>query len=98
MHSSTPPIAEVNLERYKTPLGKLARRFKASVELWKHKYHELKRDLKRFQNRAADAQRSRDQWKQQAQQWQASAQQRQAELDRLQAEVADLRSKQRQRS
>ena len=83
----------VNLDGYRTPLGKLARRFKASVELWKQKYRALKREMKRFQNRAADAQWSRDHWKEQAQQWQASAQQRQAELDRLRAETADSKSK-----
>jgi chromosome segregation ATPase len=90
--------AEVNLEGYKTPLTKLARRFKASVELWKQKYHQLKREIKRFQNRAADAQRSRDHWKQQAQQWQASAQQLQAEVDRLCAESAGPKNKLSQRS
>ena len=83
----------INLEGYRTPLGKLARRFKASVELWKAKYQELRRQVKRFQNRAADARRSRDRWKQQAQQWQASAQQLQDELDRLRAETANSKSK-----
>lgn len=83
----------INLKGYRTPLGKLARRFKASVELWKAKYQELQRQIKRFQNRAADAQRSRDRWKQQAQQWQASAQQLQDELDRLRAQTADPKSK-----
>jgi hypothetical protein len=82
------------IEGYKTPLGKLARRFKASVELWKAKYHELKRQIKREQNRAADSRRSREHWKQQAQQWKASAGQLQAEVDRLRAETPDPKSKQ----
>ena len=82
--------AEVNLDRYRTPLTKLAKRFKASVELWKQKYRNLKREIKRFQNRAADTRRSRDHWKQQAQQWQAATQQLQAELDQLHAESAAL--------
>ena len=78
----------VDLGRYKTPLRKLARRLKAGVELWKAKYHALKRDLKRYQNRAADAQRSRDRWKEQARGWKASAEQLQAELDRLREATA----------
>lgn len=82
-----------SLEGYKTPLGKLARRFKASVELWKTKYHELKRQNKREQNRVADSRRSREHWKQQAQQWEATAGQLQAELDRVRAETADPKSK-----
>ena len=92
------PEAEVNLEGYRTPLAKLARRFKASLELWKEKYRHVQREIKRFKNRAADAQRSRDHWKRQAQQWQASAQRQQAEVHRLQAEVADLQSKPSKRS
>lgn len=78
----------VDLSGYKTPIGKLARRFKASVELWKARYHELKRERKRFQNRAADAQRSRDHWKALAQQWQDTAAQLQAELEGLREETA----------
>jgi len=85
---------EVDLGRYKTPLSKLAKRFKASVELWKAKYYELKSEIKRYQNRANDARRSRDNWKQQAQQWRASAEQLQAELDLLRNETSDSKSKQ----
>jgi uncharacterized coiled-coil DUF342 family protein len=94
MDLSTQPGSRINLEQYKTPLGKLARRFKASLELWKAKYQELKRQLKRHQNRAADARRSRDQWKEQAQQWKACAQQLQGELDRLRAEMSAPKTKQ----
>jgi len=77
---------EVSLDSYKTPLGKLAKRFKGSVELWKAKYRQLKSEIKRYQNRANDARRSRDQWKEQAQQWKSSAEQLQAEVDRLQSQ------------
>lgn len=85
--------AGVDLAEYKTPLGKLARRFKASLEQWKSKHHNLKKRIKYFQNRAADACRSRDHWKEKTQQWKTSAQQLQAELDRLRAETADAKSK-----
>ena len=77
---------EVSLDSYKTPLGKLAKRFKGSVELWKAKYRQLKSEIKRYQNRANDAWQSRDHWKEQAQQWKASAEQLQAEVDRLQSQ------------
>ena len=83
----------VSLDGYKTPLVKLARRFKASLEHWKAKYQQLRRELKRFQNRAADARRSRDHWKEQAQHWKASAEQLQAELDRRRAETTGSNSK-----
>lgn len=93
MDTAPSGVIEVNLEGYKTPLTKLARRFKASLELWKAKYQDLKRDLKRLQNRVYDARRSRDHWKQQAQQWQTTAQQLQGELDRLQQAAAVPKSK-----
>ena len=77
---------EVNLDSYKTPLSRLAKRFKASVELWKAKCRQLKSEIKRYQNRANDARRSRDRWKEQAQQWKVSAEQFQAELDLLRSQ------------
>lgn len=83
----------VDLDKYQTPLGKLAKRFKASLELWKSKHREVKQTIKRYQNRAHDAQRSRDHWKEQARRWkqqaqllEASAEQLQVELDRLREE------------
>ncbi len=89
----------VPLRQYQTPLGKLAKRFKASLELWKSKYHEVKRTIKRYQNRARDAQRSRDHWKeqaghwkQQAQEFEASAQHLTAERDRLRTEACDFQN------
>lgn len=77
---------EVNLGSYKTPLSRLAKRFKASVELWKAKYRQLQSEIKRYQNRANDARRSRDRWKEQAQQWKASAEQLQAQVDLLRSQ------------
>ncbi len=84
---------EVNLGSYKTPLGKLAKRFKGSVELWKAKYRQLKSEIKRYQNRANDARRSRDRWKEQAEQWKVSAEQLQVELDRLQSQGGGPKNK-----
>ena len=84
---------EVSLSGYKTPLSKLAKRFKGSVELWKAKYRQLQSEIKRYQNRANDARRSRDQWKEQAQQWKASAAQLQAEVDRLQSQSSGPKNK-----
>lgn len=84
---------EVNLDRYKTPLHRLAKRFKASVELWKAKYRQLQSEIKRYQNRAHDARRSRDHWKDQARQWKVSAEQFQAELDLLRRQDSDPNNK-----
>ena len=84
---------DADLGNYKTPLNKLAKRFKASVELWKAKYQQLKAEMKRYQNRANDARRSRDKWKEEAQQWKASAQQLEAELELLRNETSDPKSK-----
>jgi uncharacterized coiled-coil DUF342 family protein len=98
MELSGEAVVRVDVGGYKTPLGKLARRFKASLESWKTKYQELRRQLKRYQNRAADAARSRDGWKKQSQHWKACAEQLQAEVDRLRAETADPKSKPHQRS
>ncbi len=84
---------EVNLGSYKTPLSRLAKRFKASVELWKSKYRQLKSEIKRYQNRANDARRSRDHWKEQAQQWKVSAEQFQVELDLLRSQDSGPKNK-----
>jgi|GEM_PF-5900831 len=69
----------VSLGSDKPPLGKLVKRFKGSVELWKAKYRQVKSEIKRYQNRANDARRSRDRWKQQSPQWKASCEQLQTE-------------------
>ena len=66
---------------YKTPLHKLARRWKGSAQLWKDKYFKVKAAIKAFKNAAADARRSRDRWRLKAEHWQATAQQLQRELD-----------------
>jgi hypothetical protein len=77
----------IDIRRYKTPLHKLARRWKQSAELWKAKHLEVKATIKRYQNAASDARRSRDCWKEKARQWQQTAEQLQAEVDRLQVEA-----------
>lgn len=79
--------SSVDLSCYKTPLLKLARRWKSSVELWKSKYFSVQATIKRYQNSAADARRSRDRWKAKAGEWQATAERLQAELDRREAAV-----------
>jgi hypothetical protein len=79
---------EMDVREYKTPLQKLARRWKGSVQLWKDKYLEVKGTIKAFQNAAADARRSRDGWRQKAEQWKATAEQLQVELDRQRSEAA----------
>lgn len=79
---------DVDLSGYKTPLHKLARRLKGSVELWKAKYFEVKATIKRHQNAVADARRSRDAWREKAEQWQATAEQLRSEVSQLRAELA----------
>jgi len=79
---------EVVVSEYKTPLQKLARRWKGSVQLWKAKYWEVKGTIKAFQNAVADARRSRDRWREKAEQWKATAEQLQVELDRQRNESA----------
>ena len=88
MELSTKLDGELEVREYKTPLLKLAGRWKQSVWLWKDKYFEVKGCLKGFQNAAADARRSRDGWRQKAEQWQATAEQLQRELDRQRSETA----------
>ena len=56
-----------------------------SRDLWKNKYAELKVELKRFRQRIADIDRSRAQWRRQAED---AGQQ----VDALQAENARLRA------
>ena len=53
----------VIVSEYKTPLQKLTRWWKGSVQLWNGKYWEVKVTIKAFQNAVADARRSRDGWR-----------------------------------
>jgi hypothetical protein len=56
-----------------------------SRDLWKKKYAELKLELKRFRQRVADIDRSRAQWRRQAED-------ARRQLEALQAENARLRA------
>ena len=85
------PASEVG---FKSPLRVLSRAFRQSRDRWKAKYIELRVELKRWRNRAADATKARDRWREQAEQ--AKAQMRQiaddaqhalAEAERLRVEV-----------
>lgn len=53
---------------FKSPRRILVRFFKRSRDNWKRKYMEIKKEIKRLHNRAADARKSRDHWKQLAKQ------------------------------
>ena len=88
MELSANSEGEVAISDYKTPLQKLARRWKGSLQLWKGKYLEVKGTIKAFQNAAADARRSRDGWRQKAEHWKATAEQLQIELDRQRSAAA----------
>ena len=48
---------------FKSPVRILARFFQSSRDNWKQKYVDLKAEIKRYKNQAADARRSRDAWK-----------------------------------
>jgi chromosome segregation ATPase len=58
-----------------------------SRDLWKNKYAKLKLDHKRLQQRVADVDRSRAQWRNHAQSAQLQMEQLQAENTRIQAEL-----------
>ena len=88
MELSLDTDGEVAVSEYKTPLQKLARRWKGSLQLWKGKYLAAKGTIKAFQNAAADARRSRDGWRQKAEHWKATAEQLQIELDRQRSAAA----------
>lgn len=76
---------------YKSPRRILLRFFRQSRNRWKAKYKELKKDLKRVENRARDVQKSRDAWRQKAEQAKAEAEASRAENARLEKELAAAR-------
>ena len=76
---------------YKSPRRILLRFFRQSRNRWKAKYKELKKDLKRAENRARDVQKSRDAWREKAEQAKAEAEACRAENARLEKELAAAR-------
>jgi chromosome segregation ATPase len=65
----------------------LVRFFRSSRDKWKQKYMDVKTEIKRYKNRAADAGRSRDQWKTKARELEEKTHRLEDELTRLQAEL-----------
>jgi len=79
-------VERVDLSLFKSPLRILTRRFLTSRDNWKQKCLQAKGDIKRFKNKAADAVKSREQWKRKFEQMQAQVQSLEAELAQLRAE------------
>ena len=76
---------------FKSPLRILARAFRQSRDRWKAKYMELRAELKRLRNRAADASKARDRWREQAEQAKAQVQQTDDDVQRALTEAERLR-------
>ena len=74
-----------DISTYKSPQRMLVRFFRCSRDNWKQKYMDIKAQIKRFKNQAADARRSREQWKTKAESFQAKFHRLEAELAALQA-------------
>ncbi len=79
-------MEQIDLSTFKSPLRILARRFWSSRDNWKRKCLQAKNDIKRFKNKAADAVKSRDQWKQKFEHLQERTESLEAELTQLRAE------------
>lgn len=84
--------ADQGQRTFKSPRRVLLRSFLRSRERWKAKYMAQKPKLKRLRNRAADAQRARDQWRERAQTAAADAAQARAELAAAQAQLAAVQA------
>jgi gas vesicle protein len=83
------PASEVG---FKSPLRILARAFRQSRDRWKAKYMELRTEMRRWRNRAADATKARDRWREQAEQAKAKIQQADDDAQRAIAEAERLRT------
>ena len=90
--------ADKGQHAFKSPRRVLVRSFLHSRERWKAKYMAQKPKIKRLRNRAADAQRARDQWRQRAQTAEADAAQARAELTAAQAQLAELTAAEKKRA
>ena len=74
---------------FKSPRRILLRSFLRSRERWKAKYMSQKPKLKQLRNRAADAARARDRWRERAETAEAEAVRLRAELAASQAGLAE---------
>ena len=81
---------------FKSPLRILVRAFRKSRDKWKQKYMEIKKEIKRFRNQAADARKSREMWKRRGEQFQSRIQELEAQLARANP-VQDSTSKKKGR-
>lgn len=81
-------VASDVVSEFKSPLRILVRFFERSRDNWKRKHMELKVEIKRFRNQAADARRSRERWRAKAEAFAADVKRLEAERDawKLQAE------------
>lgn len=80
---------------FKSPRRILMRSFLRSRERWKAKYISQKPELKRLRNRAADAGRARDRWRERAETAEAEAVRLRAELVASQARLAQATAAQK---
>lgn len=64
---------------FKSPLRLLVRFFRRSRDNWKQKCMAAKAQIKGYKVQAADARRSREQWKAKAEFWEAEAQRLESE-------------------
>ena len=83
---------------FKSPRRVLVWSFLRSRDRWKAKYMAQKPKVKRLRNRAADAQRARDQWRERAQTVEADAAQARAELAAAQAQLTELTAAEKKRN
>jgi chromosome segregation ATPase len=93
--TTTAPQSDQRQKSFKSPRRILMRSFLRSRERWKAKYMAQKPKLKRLRNRAADAARARDGWRERAETAEAEAAQLRTELAASQARLAELTAAQK---
>ena len=84
-----------DLAGFKSPRRILAGFFKRSRDQWKAKYQRLQKENKRFCNRAADAVRARERWRQRAESSEAQTKRLRTQLRAAQAESVSSKEAQK---
>jgi predicted nucleic acid-binding Zn-ribbon protein len=70
-------------KEYKSPLKKLVKFFEQSRDIWKKKYIEKKKELKRVTNRIYDLEKRKEHWKERAMRAEEKVQQLNEDLKKI---------------
>jgi hypothetical protein len=81
-------MSETKATSYKSPVRKLVVFFRGSRDGWKEKHHEVKAECKKLSNQVRAVEKSRQQWREQAQTQERRVRELEREVEELKRALA----------